>query len=46
MAKADREFYWRMQGMLYALKIVKEKGQDALETEIRMRNVTMAHLGC
>lgn len=37
MAKATKEFEWRMQGMLYALKIVKEQGIEALEKEIRMR---------
>lgn len=42
MAKADKEFYWRMQGMIYALKIAKEEGIDALERNIRNRNVLEA----
>ena len=46
MSKSDKEFYWRMQGVIYALKIVKEGGIEALEKEIRMRNVTMAPFGC
>ena len=46
MAKADREFYWRMQGMVYALKIAKEGGTEALEKEIRMRNFLCAPIGC
>ncbi|MBR3762215.1 MAG: hypothetical protein IKK59_05675 [Lachnospiraceae bacterium] len=46
MAKQDKEFYWRMQGMIYALKIVKTGGKEALEKEIRMRNVLTAPLGC
>lgn len=46
MAKADKEFYWRMQGMVYALKIVKESGVEALEKEMRMRNFLCAPIGC
>lgn len=46
MAKQDKEFYWRMQGLLYALKIVKDGGVEALEKEIRMRNVLPAPMGC
>lgn len=38
MAKVNKEFQWRMEGMLYAHKIVKEKGVKALEDDIRMRN--------
>lgn len=38
MAKTTKEFEWRMQGMLYALKIAKADGIDALEKDIRMRN--------
>ena len=37
MAKATKEFEWRMQGMLYAQKIVKEQGPEALDKEIKMR---------
>ena len=46
MAKSDKEFYWRMQGVVYALKIVKEGGVEALEKEIRMRNFLCAPIGC
>lgn len=46
MAKADKEFYWRMQGMVYALKIANEGGIEALEKEIRMRNFLCAPIGC
>lgn len=38
MAKVSKEFQWRMEGMLYAHKIVKEGGIEALDKEIRMRN--------
>lgn len=37
MAKPTKEFLWRMEGMGYALKIVKEQGIEALEKEINMR---------
>ena len=37
MAKRTKEFEWRMQGILYAHKLVKEKGIEALEEDIRMR---------
>lgn len=39
MAKVNKEFQWRMEGMLYALKIVKEKSIEALEREIRIRGI-------
>jgi hypothetical protein len=38
MAKATKEFQWRMDGILFAHKIVSEGGLEALEKEIRMRN--------
>ena len=39
MAKSDMKVHqYRMDGMAYALKIVKEQGIEALEKEIRMRN--------
>ncbi len=44
MAKRDNEFYWRMQGMLYALNVAKRGGVAALEKDIRMRNITKAPL--
>ena len=39
MARADREYQWRQEGMLYALKIAKEQGVEALEKEIKMRGI-------
>ena len=38
MAKVNKEYQWRMEGMLYAHKIVKEGGLEALDKEIKMRN--------
>jgi hypothetical protein len=38
MAKVSKEFQCRMEGMLYAHKIVKEGGIEALDKEINMRN--------
>lgn len=43
MAK-DKNYEARMQGMDYALRIVKEKGIDGLEKEIKMRTQTIAPL--
>ena len=37
MAKPTKEFIQRMEGMLYAQKIVKENGVEALDQEIKMR---------
>lgn len=37
MAKVGKEFEWRMQGILYAHKLAKEQGIEALEEDIRMR---------
>lgn len=37
MAKVTKEYEWRMQGILYAHKIAKEQGIEALEEDIRMR---------
>ena len=31
MSKPNKETQWRMEGMLYALKVAKEKGVEALE---------------
>ena len=44
MSKPTKEFEWRMQGMLYAYKLAKEQGLDALEKDIRMRNFLRAPL--
>ena len=37
MAKADKEYTWRMQGMTHALEVAKKSGVDGLEREVRMR---------
>lgn len=39
MAKVNKALEWRLQGMIAALKIAKEKGIDGLENEVRTRNV-------
>ena len=44
MAKVTREEEARRSGMAYALKIAKEKGIEALEEELRFRNITKAPL--
>lgn len=38
MAKADKEYQLRMDGMAYALKLAKEKGIEELEKEVKFRN--------
>lgn len=45
MAKADKEFETRMQGMIYACNLAEKEGIDALKKEIQMRGVTKIHLG-
>ena len=37
MAKADKEYTWRMQGMTHALEVVRENGVEALAKEVKMR---------
>ena len=44
MAKRTKEFEWRMQGILYAHKLAKEQGMEALEKDIRMRGFFQAPL--
>ena len=39
MAKVNKEYQARMDGMLFAHKIVKEQGLEALTKEIKMRNI-------
>lgn len=46
MAKRDKEYELRMQGMLYALEIAKNNGVEALEKEMKMRGVTRAEITC
>lgn len=38
MAKVNKEFQWRMEGMVTAYKIVSENGLEALKKELQMRN--------
>lgn len=38
MAKANKEYQLRMDGMAYALKIAKENGIEELEKEVKFRN--------
>lgn len=38
MAKMDKTYQQRMEGMLFAHKIATEKGIDGLEEEIKLRN--------
>lgn len=44
MAKRDREYEARMQGMLYALNVAKEHGVDYLEKEIKKRGIIKSPL--
>lgn len=44
MAKRDKEYEARMQGMLYALNVAKEHGVDYLEKEIKKRGVIKSPL--
>ena len=48
MAKRDKELrqimQYRADGMEYALRIVKEKGVDALENDLRIRRITFIPL--
>lgn len=39
MSKADKMFEWTMHGMIRARNIVKEKGLEELDKEIRMRGL-------
>ena len=41
---ADKSFEWRMQGMIYACKIAKEKGVEYLIKDIKRRGVTKADI--
>lgn len=45
MAKASKEFEWRMQGMMHALEVTKKDGIEGLEKEIRMRGFFKLHIG-
>lgn len=43
---ADKSFEWRMQGMVYACKIAKEKGIDYLVQDIKRRGVLKVDIYC
>jgi hypothetical protein len=45
MAKIDKEYEARMQGMIYACNLAEKEGLDALKKEIQMRGITKIHLG-
>ena len=45
MAK-DKEFEWRMQGMVYACRMAQEKGIEYLVNDIKRRGVTKIDLYC
>lgn len=42
MAKVDKEYELRMQGMIYAYNIVKEKGIEGLSADMKARNLLRA----
>jgi hypothetical protein len=44
MSKSDKEYEIRMAGMINALNIVKTKGVEELEKEIRKRNLLKADI--
>lgn len=44
MAKVDKLLQARIEGMIAACKIAKEKGLDALEKDIKMRNILKVDL--
>lgn len=45
MAKLNKEEQSRREGMAYALKIAKEGGIEALEQDLKMRNITGLPVG-
>ncbi len=42
VAKIDKDYELRMQGMIYAYNLVKEKGIEGLERDMKLRNVLRA----
>lgn len=44
MAKVDKTFQWRMEGMHFAYQIAKEQGVDALLKEIKRRGLLRVDL--
>lgn len=45
MGKVDKLEQARREGMAYAHKVVKEKGIEGLEQEMKFRNITRAPIG-
>ena len=37
MGKINKEFQWRMQGILHAREVVSKDGLEGLDKEIKMR---------
>ena len=46
MAKIDKSFQWRMEGMHFAYNIAKNKGVDALLQEIKRRGLLKVDITC
>ena len=44
MAKIDKEYEARMQGMIYACNLAEKEGLEALKNDIKMRGITKAPL--
>lgn len=44
MAKVNKEYEARMQGMIYACNLAEKEGIDALKNDIKMRGITKAPL--
>jgi hypothetical protein len=45
MAKIDKEYEARIQGMLYACNLAEKEGIDALKKDIQMRGITRVPIG-
>ena len=44
MGKINKEFQWRMEGILHAREVVKKDGLEGLDKEIKMRGFLQAPL--
>lgn len=44
MGKINKEFQWRMQGILHAREVVSKDGLEGLDKEIKMRGFMQAPL--
>ena len=45
MAKIDKEYEARIQGMIYACNLAEKEGIDALKKDIQMRGITRVPIG-